>query len=386
MTTVYDVARAAAVSTATVSRVLHHQDRVGPETRERVLKMIAELGFVPNAAAQSLSRRRRDLIGLVVVERDLDTPFDIEETSLLYPDLIVRGAEYALRDTGSSLLLAFLSSNEATFGRIRSLSAKVDGLLISEGILPEASLEELARRVPIVVLAGQYEGGGLDVVAVDNVAGIGALVAHLIDAHSCRRLHFIAGPPDAPDARQRFEGFRAVVASHRGARIVGTGQGDFSERSGARAARDLLAFPAAVALPEAVVCANDQMAVGLIRELEAAGVSVPGQVAVVGFDDLYPSRLLNPPLTTVRQPMRELGTRGVARLLERIANPTQPSRVEVLPTELVIRASCGCPVGVDSDKTRGHRGKGLATPSLTAGYPKRDSELPARDPAASKRR
>ncbi len=354
MTTVYDVARAASVSTATVSRVLHQQGRVGPETRERVLKVIADMGFIPNAAAQSLSRRRRDLIGLVGVERNVDTPFDIEETSLLYPDLILRAAEHALRDTGYSLLLAFLSSDEATFGRIRSFSAKVDGLVISEGILPEAALERLSHRVPIVVLAGRHDGGGLDVVAVENLAGIRALVGHLIDVHSCRRLHFIAGPPDSPDATQRFEGFRAAVASRRGARIVGTGQGDFSERSGARAAQALLAS-AEGQLPDAVVCANDQMAVGLIHELQAAGVSVPGRVAVVGFDDLYPSRLLDPPLTTVRQPMRELGARGVARLLEKIANPDLPPQVEVLPTELVIRTSCGCQVAAAASKGPGRR-------------------------------
>ena len=104
-------------------------------------------------------------------------------------------------------------------------------------------------------------------------------------------------------------------------------------------------------MPDAVVCANDQMAIGVLRTLTAAGVSVPGEVAVTGFDDLYPARLADPPLTTVRQPMRMLGERACARLLDRIAHPSLSPAVQVLPTELVLRSSCGCPPGTETRQT-----------------------------------
>jgi LacI family transcriptional regulator len=116
--------------------------------------------------------------------------------------------------------------------------------------------------------------------------------------------------------------------------------GDFSEASGRTAARVLLGREA---IPEAVACANDQMAIGVMRELQRSGIRVPADVAVTGFDNVYPGRVVEPPLTTVGQPVRDLGVRAAARLLERIEGATEPPRAETLPTELVIRRSCGCP-------------------------------------------
>ncbi len=115
--------------------------------------------------------------------------------------------------------------------------------------------------------------------------------------------------------------------------------GDFSEASGSAAARALLARPS---LPDVVACANDQMAIGVLREFQRAGIRVPAAVAVTGFDDIYPSRAVDPPLTTISQPLRELGTRAARRLLARIEDGALPPRAEVLPTHLVVRASCGC--------------------------------------------
>jgi LacI family transcriptional regulator, galactose operon repressor len=338
MTTVYDVARVAGVSTATVSRVIRGSGLVSDDTRERVLAVIDALGFVPDAYAQGLSNRRKNIIGLVGLERGGDE-IDVEQSSVLFTDQIVHAAEGVLRGTGYSLLLTFGSRGQEFERRVRALSGKVDGLLVVEEIMAGGELRELASRIPVVVIAGRREEAGLDVFAVDNLTGMTAVVEHLLRAHRYRRLCFVTGPKDAPDARERQAAFEEAVLAGRDSVIEQVIHGDFSEGSGAAAARVLIERGS---LPEAVVCANDQMAIGLLRELGREGIGVPGDVAVTGFDDIYPSRLVDPPLTTVSQPVRELGTRAGRRLLARITEPALPATAQLLPTSAVIRASCGC--------------------------------------------
>jgi LacI family transcriptional regulator len=238
------------------------------------------------------------------------------------------------------LLLTFGRSGEQFQRRVWSLSGKVDGLLVAEEIMPAGRLRALARRIPVVVIAGQRDERELDVVAVDNAAGIHALAAHLIGTHGYRRLCFLAGPADSPDAQERLAAFLTATAQHPGCHVGPVLDGDFSEASGAAAARSLLARGP---LPDTVVCANDQMAIGVLREFRQAGIGVPGDVAVTGFDDIYASRIVTPTLTTVSQPLGELGRRAAERLRARIDNRALPPRAETLPTHLVIRASCGCP-------------------------------------------
>jgi LacI family transcriptional regulator len=339
VSTVYDVAGLAGVSTATVSRVIHGSDLVHPDTRERVLAAIAELEFVPDGSAQGLSRRRKDIIGLAALERGLDET-DIEEAGPLFVDEVVHAVEAVLRGTECSLLLAFGQAGEQFARRVWSLSGKVDGLLVAEEVMPAEQLRTLARRTPVVVIAGQADEPDLDVVSADNAAGIGALAGHLIETHGHRDLCFVAGPADSPDARERLTAFRRAAAARAGCRVGRVLAGDFSEASGAAAARNLLARGP---LPDAIACANDQMAIGVLAELRRAEVRVPEDVAVTGFDDIYASRILSPALTTVSQPLRELGRRAARRLRARIEDRRLAPQAEILPTRLIIRASCGCP-------------------------------------------
>jgi LacI family transcriptional regulator len=344
MTTVYEVAALAGVSTATVSRVVHGSGLVHPDTRDRVMAVIEDLGYVPDGSAQGLSRRRKDIIGLAALERGTDE-IDIEQTGPLFIDELVHAVDGVLRGTECSLLLTFGPAGEAFERRVRTLSGKVDGLLVAEEVMPAAQLAVLARRVPVVVIAGRRDAGELDVVAVDNAAGMRALTAHLIGDHGYRRLAFLAGPADSPDARERFTALRQAVSEHPGCALDPVLAGDFSEASGAAAASVLLALRP---LPEVVACANDQMAIGLQARLQQAGVRVPGDVAVTGFDDIYPSRIVAPALTTVSQPLRDLGRRAARRLRARIEDRDLPPRAEILPTYLTVRASCGCPPAVSS--------------------------------------
>jgi LacI family transcriptional regulator len=345
--TLYDVASLAGVSTATVSRVVHGMDRVRDSTRARVLEVIEQLGYVPDGAAQSLSRRRKDVIGLVGVQHTSapKQQYDIESMSLLFYDEILRGVEAKIRHQSWSLLITYLEEDSgADLPRLLSLSGKVDGLLVGEGIVPAPFIARLANRLPVVVVAGNPRERAADVVTADNRAGSIALVTHLIDVHGRRRLHYVDGPATAPDAMERRRGLTQVLRSYPGCELTGTSQGRFSVASGEEAGQQILA---GADLPGAVVCANDQMAIGVLQTFAKAGVRVPDDVAVVGFDDIFPGSLLDPPLTTVHQPMRLLGERACTRLLDRIANPDLRPRVELLPTELVVRSSCGCPPGTE---------------------------------------
>ncbi|MGH3244696.1 MAG: LacI family DNA-binding transcriptional regulator [Trebonia sp.] len=359
MVTLYDVASRAGVSIATVSRVLHGQEPVRETTRARVRAAIDELGYVPDGAAQSLARSRKDVIGLVCVEHTGLKPnqYDIESMSLLFYDEVMRGVEARIRELSWSLLITFLREDEnrgttlpadgPVQSRLLALSGKVDGLLIGEGVVPVPVVARLARRVPVVVVAGDTAQHGVDVVSADNWSGAHALVEHLVADHGRRRLFHVDGPATAPDAAARRLALRAVIAAHPGAVLAGAFRGRFTVHSGQEAAMSLLADTRAAGrpLPDAIVCANDQMAIGVVRTLTARGIRVPEEVAVVGFDDIFPASLTDPPLTTVHQPMRKIGERGCDRLIELIGNPASRPRVELLPAELVLRSSCGCPAG-----------------------------------------
>jgi LacI family transcriptional regulator len=341
--TLHDVARLAGVSTATVSRVVHGQDRVRESTRERVLQAIEELGYVPDGAGQSLSRRRKDVIGLVCVEREVDH-IDIENVGLLYYDEVLRGVEACIRHRNWSLLITFMQGDRPDFSRMDALTGKVDGILIGEGFVASSIVERLAARVPVVIIAGNPNSPGeraADVVAADNFSGSAAIITHLITVHGKRRLFHVDGPPNSPDARQRRQALEHVLRGHPQCQLIGSAQGILSVRSGELAGENLLARHRP-ALPDAVVCANDQMAIGMLRAFAARGVRVPEDVAVVGFDDIALGSLYDPTLTTVHQPMRMLGERACARLLDRITDPELSPTVELLPTELVLRSSCGC--------------------------------------------
>ena len=230
------VAAAAGVSTATVSRVVHGQDRVREATRTRVQQAIEELGYVPDGAAQSLSRRRKDVIGLVYVEREPEQ-YDIENEGLLYYDEVLRGVESRIRDRDWSLLITFMAAGglgEQGRPRMDALSGKVDGILIGEGFVAHRYIERLAARLPVVVIAGTPGERAADVVAADNFSGSAAIVNHLIVEHGRRRFCYIDGPPDSPDSAQRRLALDQVLREHPDCQLIGLVQGNFSVRSGER--------------------------------------------------------------------------------------------------------------------------------------------------------
>lgn len=344
--TIYDVAASAGVSIASVSRVLNGTGRPRAETRDRVLRAVAELGFVPDGAARALSVKLKETVG-VVYRRvpKAATPggvFAEEDENLQFADIINRGIEVAAQRSGFSLLISSVAAEDADAGRrLLALARKCDGLIVHDLVLDAGQLDRLGRQIPVVNLAGITTPHTASVRG-DSETGMRELMRHLIRDHRYRTLGYLAGVADSPDNVTR----RAVVeaeASAAGVQLA-TGpewQGSYYADGGAHVVDGLLA--AGRQLPRAIVCANDLAALGALHTLARRGVDVPGDVAVTGFDDIPVARRLHPGLTTVRQPIQELGATAF-ELLESLVRRGQPEpRDVVLPTRLIRRESCGCP-------------------------------------------
>ena len=232
----------------------------------------------------------------------------------------MRGVEATIRDRNWSLLITYLEEGaEPDLARLLALSGRVDGLLIGEGIVPSPFLARLAERLPVVVIAGNPRERSADVVTADNRSGSVALITHLTQDHGRRALYYVDGPATAPDARERRRALMQVLRASPQSRLAGSSEGLFTVASGG--GWSAAALIAGADFPDAVVCANDQMAIGVLQAFAVAGVRVPEEVAVVGFDDIFPASLCDPPLTTVHQPMRLLGEHACTRLLDRFAAP-----------------------------------------------------------------
>jgi LacI family transcriptional regulator len=344
--TIYDVARLAGVSIASVSRVLNGQRNPRPETRDRVLAAVTELGFAPDGAARALSARHKEVVGVLVRRPSrLDTDEDMfadDEQGLQYVDLINRGIEVAAQRLGYDLLIRSVDVNEhRPAERIRSLAGKSDGLILHDQMLDRAPLARLASQVPVVTLAGAPTAATANVRG-DNKGGMHALAEHLLRDHAYRSLAYLGGYADSPDNIERFQILQAAVAQVPGATLVSgpDWQGYYFASGGAKVIRRQLA--SGHTLPEVIMCANDQTAIGVMAELREHGIDVPGQVAVTGFDDLPMARHLRTSLTTVRQPIRDLGTAAFELVFAMINRQRPASRDVVLPTTLVCRESCGC--------------------------------------------
>jgi LacI family transcriptional regulator len=341
--------------------VIHGQDCVHATTRARIQLATGKLGAIPAGTVRSPSRRRKEVIGFICIDCP-GQPLDIENKNPIYTDKVLRGVERRISGLGWSLLITHWNGEaDQDLSQIAAMPGKVDGILISIGSFPPWLLAPMAKRVPVAVIAGDPAEREVDVVTADNRSGSAAIVTHLVEAHGKRRIYHVDGPRGMPDTAQRRSGLLQVLRDHPAARLVGTTHGSNYVDSGLVAGQQILA-ECRGELPDAVVAANDQMAIGVLRSLTSAGIRIPEQVAVVGFDDISPSSLCEPPLTTIHQPMRMLGERACDRLLDRIARPGLPPQVELLPTELVLRESCGCPPGTLIRRPIGRENPATAEP------------------------
>lgn len=328
--TVRDVAAAAGVSTATASRALTHSPTVNPEMARRVLKASAELGYTANVFARALRTQRTDTIGMVV-----------PSISNAYFVSAVEAVEKVLADSGRSLILCDArESVETEAARIELLVQRmVDGLIVVPvtAYASAPAITAAAAQGPVVLFDRWADVAGTDYVGGDNADGLRQSVDHL-RANGCRSIVYVGAQGLASTGYERNKAFRDLVAPGGDPDDGMTLLGDFSADWGADAARQLLARDA---LPDAIVCAADIIAVTLIGVLQEAGVAVPGQVQVVSYDDLYIAQLTVPRLTSVRQPVDAMAEEAVRLLDDRAARPDTPARKSIFGPTLVVRGSTG---------------------------------------------
>jgi LacI family transcriptional regulator len=330
--TIKDVAREAKVSVATVSRALNGSTSVTPGTRARIEIAASRLRYVPLGAARSLVTRRTQAVGALLP--DLFGEFFSE---------LIRGIDLAARARGLHLLVSSTHGDaDETATALRAMQGRVDGLLIMSPHVDAGFLRKhLADSVPAVLMDTALRGRRCAHVNIDNYGGACAMTEHLL-AQGYRSLAFIDGPGANHDARERRRGFEETIATRPGvtARFL---QGDYSEESGHHAGRTLLTSHGR---PEAVFAANDMMAIGCLSAFNEAGLRVPDEIALAGFDDIPISRYMHPPLTTVRVQIVELGHTALERLVTQMQTPDAPEAdVTTMACEVVVRASCGSRTG-----------------------------------------
>jgi LacI family transcriptional regulator len=328
--TIFDVARVAGVSYSTVSRVVNGHPHIRVSTRQRVQQAMADLGYVAHVSARTLASGRSQIVGLLAQE--LESPFFLG---------VIKGVDQQVSVAGYDFLLCTTHDRrEKEAEYVARLShGMVDGLLV---ILPRGLPDyvEMLRdaRFPFVLIDYDDEAPGCDVVNAANRSGALAAISHLVSLGHCR-IGFITGTPNVGSTFQRLEGYKdALQAAGIPFAPELVVQGDFLEPRGFDATRELLSL---ADRPTAIFASSDAAAFGVLRAARDAGLRVPADLSVIGFDDIPEASYVDPALTTVLQPLREMGRTAVRRLMDMLAEPDSPPQRIVLATQLIVRGSTG---------------------------------------------
>ncbi|MFC4769969.1 LacI family DNA-binding transcriptional regulator [Effusibacillus consociatus] len=327
MATIKDVARAAGVSTATVSRVLTDKGPYTPETQRKVKEAIEKLNYQPNGLGRYL--RKQETRTVIAVFPDITNPFFSQ---------IIRGMEDEASAHGYTVILGNTDNRSERQNNYLKLleERRADGIILT---LARSSVEEIdsIRKIgPVVLACEHFKEGEFSSVAIDNVAAAYEAVSHLIRLGHTHIAH-IEGPSDIILSRDRLLGYRRALREN-GIKEEWVLQGDFSLESGRSLMGKLLQEKRR---PTALFAANDKMAIGAILEAKAHGVKVPKELAVVGFDDIEMAQIVDPPLTTIAQPKYQIGAEAMRKLIAMLQGQPDPVLHTILPYTLEIRQSCG---------------------------------------------
>jgi LacI family transcriptional regulator len=318
------------VSVATVSRVLNDSGPVSEEARQRIERVASRLRYAPNGAARSLITRRTHTIGVLLP--DLYGEFFSE---------VIRGIDLVAQRSGYHMLVSSShSEQQALEAALGAMRGRVDGLIVMSPDLDQRTLRSSLAACPAVVLLNcAARTADFDAIKIDNVGGAAAMTCHLLGMGH-RRIAFISGAAGNVDAEERRRGYRSAMRAAKVERDpLMEIDGDFTESGGYRAAKALLGIEDR---PTAIFAANDSMAIGALSALREAGVSVPEEIAVTGFDDIPIAQYTSPPLTSVHVPILDLGERATERLVDSLSTTRRRRRsCETLATTLVVRQSCG---------------------------------------------
>jgi len=335
--TLDEIAEKAGVSRTTASRVINNRPHVRPALRERVMRVVEATGYRLNPVARSLAMQRSEIMGLVI-PRSTHTLFD----DPYFPSLI-QGIAKACNHynyTFSLFLFENEDDEEQLYPRI-SRRGLLDGIILQAGEIKDNLTSRLMQEnIPVLVIGRPKDAPNANYLDVDNVTGARNAVTHLL-AVGRRRVATITGALTTTVGLDRLEGYRQVLQEHgypiHPALIV---EGDFTKEGGYQAMQQLLPQQ-----PDAVFIASDTMALGAMDAIYEAGLHVPEDIAIVGFDDLPPAAQATPPLTTIRQPVAQFGGKAVELLLDIIEKGPHPPRRILMDTELVVRESCGAHAG-----------------------------------------
>ena len=325
--TIHVVARKAGVSTATVSRVLRGSASASDSTRAKVIAAARELGYSPPDRPRSPVAARHEAHGLVLA--DLAGSY--------YSELVM-GHESAAADLGQSVVLVVTRRRHDASEAVRELAKRVDGMVIGANTVPDSLAHSLTRALPVVLLARQ-DVAGCDSVRADNLANAALITSHLFE-HGRSHLVFVGDPDASPDVSERYAGFRTAHAAAQVPLRRPPLRVPLIEGAGIQVAEEILRRRVKI---DGLVCGNDDVALAIMKRLQDNGVRIPDDLAVVGWDDVLAARYISPGLTTVRQPTRDLGRLAAAQLQARIVGGQLVGRPQVLPTQIVLRSSCGCP-------------------------------------------
>lgn len=329
--TIKDVAKAAKVSVATVSRALNGHASVSVEARKRILDAARKLRYVPHSAARSLITRRTQTIGVLLP--DLHGEFFSE---------LIRGIDQAARREGFHILVSSSHGDaKEAAAAIQTMSGRVDGLLIMSPHIDARLLKDtLPAGLPVVLMNTPVDDIGYDAIAIDNYWGAYAIVSHLV-GRGYRSIALISGPERNHDAEERARGYHEALRERLPEATPRVIAGNFSEDSGYRAGQRVLTLRER---PDAIFAANDMMAIGCLFALTEAGVRVPQDIGIAGFDDIPISRFVTPPLTTVRVRIADFGQQALERLVAAFDPGLHvQTSVQTLRAELVVRSSCERP-------------------------------------------
>ncbi len=333
MANIYDVARRAGFSRSTVSRVLNAKGEVDPNTAELIWAAVRELNYHPNASARALVRQRTDMIGVMLA--NVSDPFYEKIIKGIEAATLVHNLEVVFYNSDDNL-----QNHQLLISNVLETN-KVDGLIVVGSHLGDhkALLEIIGRGFPIAMIERYFTDIKVPCAVADNRQGAGVAVEHLIRLGH-RRIGCITGNLHYQTAIERLEGYKTSLVNHQlvvAEELIALG--DFHYETGYDAMKQLLALPER---PTAVFACNDMMAFGAIAAIREAGMAVPGDLAIVGYDDIAFTTVFNPQLTTVRQPLFEMGSLVTKSLIDRIRfGEAAPVVKEVFPVDLVIRKSCG---------------------------------------------
>jgi LacI family repressor for deo operon, udp, cdd, tsx, nupC, and nupG len=340
---IQQVAKAAGVSAATVSRAFQSPERVATATLQRILEVAELLHYTPNALARRLRTSKSNLI--VVIVSDIVNPFWAE---------VIRGIEDAAQESGYSTLLGDTQNqikNEVRYANLIS-SRQVDGGIVC---LPQIPHIRTAGRVPIVNACELTNDPTISSIGIDDFDAFRRATAFLIDLGH-RSIGFVGGPIGAPASIARRAGFEKAMAEaglHLDPRFCL--EGNYGPESGRRAAETIFAYGQKVT---AIMCVTDLLAMGALQAIQSKGLSVPGDVSVMGFDDIVPTKFTNPPLSTVHQPRDQIGREAMHMLLDILKDEGVPPRKFLVPTHIVVRGSTAPPPSALRDRVTGVNGDG----------------------------